>query len=164
MDGIQQQYSEITETWSVAIQCDLLLVKNEMEQISKLFEALPSQKSHFQDLENENFAFYDQIMTNSYGNIVHNGKTNNCAKFGQIIMDYAMYVAISMCICLGIHTSSYQIGHFVKVFFQTCCIASLIFFQQTSAQKMAPCKGISFFEPFSFYFLSKWGQTQSVDH
>jgi hypothetical protein len=44
----------------------------------------------------------------------------------------------------------------VKVFFQTCCIASVIFFQQTSAQKMAPCKGISFFEPF-FIFLFQNG-------
>ena len=126
-----------------------------MIQISKLFEALPSQKTHCQDLENENVAFYYQIIANSYGNIVHNGNTNICAKFGQIIMDDAMYVAISMCICLGIHTSSYYIGHFVKVFFQTCCSASLIIFPQTSAPKMAPCKGISFFEPFfilSFFF------------
>ena len=96
---------------------------------------------------------------------MHIGNTNICAKFGQIIMDDAMYVAISMCICLGIHTSSYYIGHFVKVFFQTCCSASLIIFPQTSAQKMAPCKGISFFEPFFiFSFFSKWGQTWSVDH
>ena len=81
------------------------LDENEMEQISKLFEALPSQKSHFEDLENENFAFYYHIIANSSENILHNGNTNICAKFFQIIMDDAMYVAIFMCICLGIHTS-----------------------------------------------------------
>jgi hypothetical protein len=38
----------------VAIQCGLLLMKNEMEQISKLFEALPSHKviSGAQKMEN----------------------------------------------------------------------------------------------------------------
>ena len=43
MDGTRQYYSEMAETWLVAIQCGLLLMKNEMAEISKLFEALPSQ-------------------------------------------------------------------------------------------------------------------------
>jgi hypothetical protein len=44
MHGIYQYYSHIAETWSPPIQCVLLLMKNETEQISKLFKALPSQR------------------------------------------------------------------------------------------------------------------------
>ena len=38
-------------------------------------------------------------------------------------------------------------------FIQTCCIASLIFFPQTSAHMMAQCKGIWIFEPFFIFFV-----------
>ena len=132
-------------------------MKNEMEQISKLFEALPSQKKSFLSLGKWKNYFLLQNNWKFLCNTVHNGNTTSCAKFGHVIMDFPMYVAISMCICLGIQTSSYYIGHFVKVFFQTCCSASLIIFPQTSAQKMALSEGISFFESFSFSLFFKNG-------
>ena len=43
-----------------------------------------------------------------------------------------------------------RLSNLWMVFFQTCCIASFIFFPQTSAHKIAQCKGIWIFEPFSF--------------
>jgi len=41
----------------VAIQCGLLFMKNEMEQFSELFEALPSQNSHLWAWKMENIFF-----------------------------------------------------------------------------------------------------------
>ena len=43
---------------------------------------------------------------NCYANVVHNGNTHGCAKFGHVIMNYAMDVAMTMGRCVEIHTSS----------------------------------------------------------
>ena len=50
------------------------------------------------------------------------------------------------------HWSSYELGLFVKVFFQVCGIASLSFFPQAIGHRWPPCERISIFEPFFIFY------------
>ena len=42
-----------------------------------------------------------------------------CAKYGNCMMNYALKMAMPMCIWFENHESSYMISLFVKFFFQT---------------------------------------------
>jgi hypothetical protein len=81
-------------------------MKNGKTQFYNLFQALTSQKSHFCHLENGKIRFYSKKNYNCFANIVHNGNTHGCPKFGHVIMNYAMDVAMTMGRCIEIHTSS----------------------------------------------------------
>jgi len=53
-----------------------------------------------------------------FGNIVFHGKMHICAKYGNCMTNYALKMAMTMCIWLETHESSYMLSLFVKFFFQ----------------------------------------------
>src|SRR6266508_3822310 len=93
-----------------------------------------------------------------FGNIVFHGKMHICAKYGNCMMNYALKMAMTMCIWLETHESSYMLSLFVKFFFNICQNSSLSFFLRNSTYKRTPCKRFAFFDIvfIFYYFFSKW--------
>jgi hypothetical protein len=81
-------------------------MKNGKTQFYILFQALTSKKNSFLPLGKWKNKILFQKNYNCYANVVHNGNTHGSAKFGQVIMNYAMDVAMTMGRCIEIHTSS----------------------------------------------------------
>jgi hypothetical protein len=81
-------------------------MKNGKTQFYNLFQALTSQKKSFLPLGKWKNKILFQKNYNCYANDVHKGNTQGCAKFGHVIMNYAMDVAMTMGRCIEIHTSS----------------------------------------------------------
>jgi hypothetical protein len=78
----------------------------ERPNFTTYFRHLLHKKSNFCHLENGKIRFYSKKNYNFYANVVHNGNTHGCAKFGHVIMNYAMDVAMTMGRCIEIHKSS----------------------------------------------------------
>ena len=81
-----------------------------------------------------------------------------CAKYGHIMTNYAMKMAMTTVICLESHECSYMISLFVKFFKKKNQNSSLLFFLTNSTYKRTPCKRIAFFDSFFIFFgFSKIG-------
>ena len=81
-------------------------------------------------------------------------------KYGHIIINFDVDMAMTLIICLETQACSYMVGHIVKqVFSKSCQNSCLPFFMATSTRKRTPCASFTFF--IFLYFLlyfSKLGQ------
>ena len=90
----------------MGIQCVILLTKSAKPNFQTYVRHFFHTKIDSWQLDNENIFSITKIH-NSYGNIVHKGNPHACAKFGHVIMDYAMDVTMVMGIWLENHACSY---------------------------------------------------------
>ena len=94
-----------------------------------------------------------------FGNIVFHGKMHICAKYGNCLTNYALKMAMTICIWLETHESSYMLSLFVKFFFNICQNLSLSFFLRNSTYKRTPCKRFAFFDiVFIFFYFFQMGK------
>ena len=58
------------------------------------------------------------MSENPFGSIVFHGKMHICAKYGNCMTNYALKMAMTICIWLETHESSYMLSLFVKFFLE----------------------------------------------
>src|SRR6266498_145204 len=80
-----------------------------------------------------------------------------CGKYGNCMTNYALKMAMPMCIWFENHESSYMISLLLSFSFKLCQNSSLAFFLRSSTYKRTPCKRFAFFDIFFiiFDFFSK---------
>ena len=119
-----------------------------------------SQKSPFLALRKWKMIFFAKKLKNFFGIIVCHVKMHVCTKYGHIISNYAMDVAITLVICFGSHETSYMIARFWEHLFKIFAIFQVFYFPYELGHiKWHNAKILHFFE--LFWISYAWFKTRS---
>ena len=104
--------------------------------------------------ENKKWLFGARKRKTSSSNIICHSMMNMHARYGHIITNYVLILAIILVIWPESQETSNEIGHFVKVFWDIFNIISLIFFLAIISHNMTPHEGFAMFRSFLIFYDS----------